>query len=372
MGIKVRKSDVSLSQIVAIGENLAELTRQTGVEYLRLNRGINSVVNIDLSEVIKMIDFNTPHIQTYPLGRGFRELREAINEEYFDGRSSVDNILIVPGAMNGLDLLAQSLDIERLMLPTYYWGCYYKQLHIRGVEYGTYSSLDMLEHSATLLRGSAVLICDPGNPLGQKYEDSRLLALIRKLDNEGVVVLFDSPYRRVFCDRSDTMHSELAALKNVVVVESFSKSLGLSGQRIGFIHTSSSALYDDLERRTMYANNGVNAFAQALVHRLLTTPEGQKAVADFKSATVSDIKLNISYLQENKFLAMEFYGESVPCGIFAIVNRSETDLLKHNIGSVSLDFFTKDSALKSYASGFSRICVSVPHAKLKFFFDRIK
>ena len=48
------------------------------------------------------------------------------------------------------------------------------------------------------LTGCGVLICDPGNPLGQKYDDARLLALLRKLDAAGVTVFFDSPYRRVF------------------------------------------------------------------------------------------------------------------------------------------------------------------------------
>ena len=87
----------------------------TNLEYLRLNRGINSVVNIDLREVIAGIDFNTAQMQTYPPGRGFAALRDAINAEYFGGESSRDNLLIVPGAMNGLDLLAQSVDIERLL-----------------------------------------------------------------------------------------------------------------------------------------------------------------------------------------------------------------------------------------------------------------
>ena len=35
----------------------------------------------------------------------------------------------------------------------------------------------------------------------------------------------------------------------------------------------------------------------------------------------------------------------MPVGIFAIVDRSEKELLEHRIGSVSLDFFTRDAAL---------------------------
>lgn len=360
-----------MSPIVEIGERLSALSAETGVEYLRLNRGINSVVNIDLHEVVAGIDFNSVQMQTYALGRGFTELREAINREYFGSGSSIDNILITPGAMNGLDLLNQSVGIEKLYMPEYYWGCYYKQLHIRGVSHDVYHSLGQLEQMASGLSGCGVLICDPGNPLGQKYDDETLLGVVKTLDSAGVVVYFDSPYRRVFMDGSDAMYHSLMGLRNVVIIESFSKSMGLSGMRIGFIHTSCPELYAELERRTMYTNNGVNTFAQTLVLHLLTAPEGRKAVEDFKRATVRDIGLNMAYLRDKGFLAAEFYHESMPVGIFAVVNRGEQELLSHRIGSVGLDFFTKDESLKAYASGFSRICVSVPHLKLKGFFDRI-
>ena len=82
IGMKIKESGVALSHIVEIGENLAALSARTGAEYLRLNRGINSVVNIDLREVIAGIDFNTAQMQTagisirYPLP-GFRSVTAA-------------------------------------------------------------------------------------------------------------------------------------------------------------------------------------------------------------------------------------------------------------------------------------------------------
>lgn len=367
--MKIRESGVALSRIVAIGEDLAERSVATGVEYLRLNRGVNAVVPIDLSEVISEIDFNTAQMQTYAPGRGFAPLRDAINQEYFGGDSSRDHVLIIPGAMNGLDLLAQSVEMKRLYLPVYYWGCYFKLLQIRGLQRDEYESLDHLEAMIPQLAGCGVLICDPGNPLGQKYDDQRLLTLLRRLNDADVTVFFDSPYRRVFCGDEDRFYREIRPLQNVVIVESFSKSMGLSGQRIGFIHTTDPALYQELEKRTMYTNNGVNAFAQTLVLHLLTTPAGRRAVAEFKKATTRDMRLNIAYLKEHGLLAEAFYHESMPVGIFAIVRRTEAELLAHRIGSVSLDFFTRNPSLAAYAAGFSRICVSVPHARFRTFFE---
>ena len=57
----------------------------------------------------------------------------------------------------------------------------------------------------------------------------------------------------------------------------------------------------------MYNTNGINGFAQELVLRLLTTPEGKKAVTAFKERTTRDIALNIEYLRARGLLAEEFY-----------------------------------------------------------------
>ena len=106
--MKINKSGAALSRIVQIGETLKELSQKSGKVYLPLNRGVNQVVNIDLTEVVKSINFNSPEIQVYPHGAGRPDLRAAINEEFFAGKSSPDNILITAGGMHALDLVAQT------------------------------------------------------------------------------------------------------------------------------------------------------------------------------------------------------------------------------------------------------------------------
>lgn len=368
--MKIKKSGATLSKIVQIGEKLKTLTAQTGKQYLPLNRGVNSVVNIDLTEVVKGIDFNSNDIQVYPPGPGFATLRQAINEEYFLGKSDKDNILITAGGMNALDLIVQAVDIDKLYLPIYYWGCYFHMLNVRKVGNAEYSAQSELYDRIDELKGNAVLICDPGNPLGEKYDDEEQFKLIKTLSDAGVVVFFDSPYRRIFFDGTDDYYARLMELDNVVITESFSKSVGLSGQRLGFIHTTNKELHDELEVRLMYCTNGVNAFAQQLVLSLLTTPEGKKAAADFKVATARDIALNIEYLRNRGLLTEEYYHTSTPKGIFVVVNKTEEELLADYIGSVSLSFFTKSQ--KEHASKFARICVSAPHKKFVEYFDKVK
>lgn len=367
--MKVNKSGATLSKIVQIGEKLKKLTAETGTQYLPLNRGVNSVVNIDLKEVVKSIDFNSTELQVYPPGPGFPALRDAINTEYFCGASDKKNILITAGGMNALDLIVQTLAIDKLFLPIYYWGCYFQMLTVRGVGNAEYSAQSELYDRIDELKGNAVLICDPGNPLGEKHDDQAQFDLIKTLNDAGVTVLFDSPYRRVFMDSTDTYYKRLAELPNVVITESFSKSVGLSGQRLGFIHSTNTELMQELEIRLMYCTNGVNAFAQLLVLALLTTPEGKKAAQDFKTATARDIALNIDYLAARGLLATQYYDTSTPKGIFVVVNKTEAELLDVHIGSVSLAFFTKSQ--KAIAEQFARICVSVPHDKFCAYFDKL-
>ena len=119
----------------------------------------------------------------------------------------------------------------------------------------------------------------------------------------------------------------------------------------------------------MYQTNGMNTFSQILVKELLTTKEGKKAVQEFKQKTVEGINLNINYLRSKGLMAEQFYKNSEPVGIFAIVNKSEAELLANHIGSVRLSYFTKQNL---EADKFARICVSMPSDEFKWFFDQMK
>ena len=364
--MKINKSGARFSAIVGIGERIKKLSAETGEEYLYLNRGVNSVCNIDLNPVIENIDFNDSSLQVYPQNSGMDDLKRAINLEYFGNKSSIENMTITAGSMGGLDLIFQTLDVKKILLPIYFWGAYGHISTIRNRENQYYECFDDLKKDISALKDSAVVICDPNNPLGNKYVDEDIYNLVKELNDQGIIVIFDSPYRRVFFDNDDTMFQELMGLSNVIIIESFSKSVGLSGQRLGFIHSLNQEFNDEFRIRILYVCNGVNAFAQILVHQLLVTDEGKKSVTDFKKRTTVDIRKNIDYLKEKKLLASEFYKDSEPQGIFVIVNKSEEQLFHHRIGSVSLSFFTRTR--KEEASKYARICVSVPHEDFVRFF----
>ncbi|RZT93171.1 aspartate/methionine/tyrosine aminotransferase [Ancylomarina subtilis] len=366
--MQIRKSGAKYSAIVGIGEKIRNKSIETGKEYLLLNRGVNAVCNIDLSSVVEDMDFNSNAMQVYPPAQGRVELREAINQHYFDNKSQLSNISISGGGMSALDLTFQTLEVDQILLPEYYWGSYFQVMTIRGMQAGSYSDFNDLEDRLSQIKNSAVIICDPNNPIGNKIEDSELIRIIRILNENGTTVIIDCPYRRIFCDKEDEFYQELLAFKNVIIVESFSKSLGLSGQRLGFVHSTNSEFNTELSIRLMYATNGINAFSQLLVASLLTSEKGKLASKNFKQVTVDGIRQNIDYLKKKGLLASEFYNESEAIGIFVILNKSEEELLEKRIGSVSLSYFTRYK--KEEAAQYARICVSVAPDKFKQYFDQ--
>ena len=366
--MKIKVSGAQYSKITAIGEKIKQLERESGEKYLYLNQGVNSVVPINLSEVVKSIDFNSKDIQVYAPMKGRMGLKERISHEYFGDKGNLDNILISNGGMSGLDLVFQSIDVDKVYVPAYFWGSYFNILKVRNMEGDFYEDFVDLEANVEQYKNSAVIICDPNNPLGDKFDDHRLMNLIRSLNNTGCTVIVDSPYRKIF-HNNDYFFEQLAPMENAIIVESFSKSLGLSGQRIGFIHTSNAELNKELSIRLMYATNGVNGFAQLIVEKLFSTAEGRTAIQEFKRKTTCAIHENIKYLRKRGLLAEEFYQSSEPEGIFVVVNRSEEQLLEHRIASVSLAFFTRK--YKEKAANYARVCVSVPHEELVSYFDRL-
>ncbi len=367
--MKLRISGAKFSAIVGIGDELKQKSIETGVEYLYLNRGINNVVRIDLSEVIPLLDFNSDAMQFYAPTTGMPGIRRAINDEFFMGQDSVANISITAGGMDALLQIFGILDVPVVYTHEFFWGAYANMFKISGHKHGFYKTIEELEAHPEKFSDSGMIICDPNNPLGDKFDDDRLLKIIEKLGEYNCTVVWDGPYRRLFYDKTDDFYVRLSKFDHVIIAESFSKSVGLSGQRLGFIYTRNEAFNKELAIKLLYSGNGTNTFAQLLVEKLLTTPEGRKATDKFKLDTVKAIGENIKYLQERNLLADGLYDSSEPVGIFVVIKVPYSKLLEHNIGSVPISYFTKNPDYPD--TKYSRICVSVPTAKFIAYFENI-
>lgn len=364
--MKINVSNATFSSIVGIGQKVKAASAKSGEKYLELNRGVNAVVDIDLTEVMKVINPNSKEFQVYAPNLGLESLRKSILKEYFPTKIELANIAITPGGMPALDLVIQILNVETIYFPQFYWSSYSKVATIRKKQFSFYENLKDFDYSK-LNDSTAIFICDPNNPTGVKIDDDFLLDHIKKINETGAIVIFDSPYRKLFYN--DDFFDTISELDNVIITESFSKWIGLSGLRLGFVWSRNKEFNSELNIRLLYEFNAVSAPPQLIVDAVLSTNVGKIARDNFRRETVDSISKNIQFLKENNLLVSEIYGDTVPMGIFAVINKSEDFLFQNKIGAVGLDKFTYHN--KDNWSGCSRICVSVNHEVFKDFISKI-
>jgi aspartate/methionine/tyrosine aminotransferase len=368
--MKVNISNATFSSIVGIGQKVKKASKESGEEYLELNRGVNAVTEIDLSKIFPLINYNSKEFQVYAPNLGIESFRRAIAQEYFPtfyrNDDIINKIAITPGGMPALDLVIQILNVENIYFPNFYWGSYSKMATIRKKRFSFYESLEDLDTSK-LNDSSCVFICDPNNPTGIKLDDDFLYDHIYRISKSGAIVVFDCPYRKLFFD--DRMFNLLSELDNVIITESFSKWVGLSGLRMGFIYCNNKDFNAELNIRLLYEFNAVSSASQIFIEKILTTQEGRLALKNFQEITTENIAKNIDYLKARNLLVQEIYKDKNPLGIFAVINKSEDYLFQHKIGAVGLDKFVYHD--KDIWSSYARICVSVPHEKFKKFLDKI-
>lgn len=369
--MNIHTSGATYSAIVGVAERIRQLSRENDTEYLALNRGVHQVCTIDLQSISGHLDYNSFEMQAYPPNSGFIALKEVVNEEYFGGKASLQNIFITPGGMSALDLILATLEVGqargRIHFREYFWGTYKKIAQIQSKEVATYSDLPSLASDSALTADDVVIICDPNNPIGDKIPDDELLSIIAEFDRKGVVVIMDSPYRFLFdLEMKDDFYRQLLSLENVIISESFSKSIGLAGHRVAFMHCHNENFNTEFNIRLLYQANGVNTISQQLITNLFTREAGRDAIRAFRRTTTEHVQKNVAYLEEHELLYEPFYTRT-PVGIFVIVNKSFEELLAHRIGSVTLQYFMLTKSDLNVA----RICLSVDHDKFRSYFNRM-
>jgi aspartate aminotransferase len=353
--MKVNTANVTYSSIVQIGENINKIEKETGEKYLKLHRGVMDVTTLDIDSLNLNLNLNNGKTQQYSGNDGSPELIETIKEEF--GLNG--HIIVTPGGMAGLDLLINSLGDETVWIPNYHWGSWNKILTTHGKEIKTFDDFNIDEFTP---KSGVVMLCYPSNPTGYCPELDTIKKFLLKLKDSEVTVVLDLPYYYLFNEINDGL-SDLF-FENVVVVSSFSKSIGLSGYRVGYISTKNEALYQTLRIRSLYKYNSISTLPQNIVNELL---KEKNAIAEYKRKTVDSIKKNIMVLEMNGLLFDEYPG--LPTGPFAVVNVSYDELLKNKISSVPLSKFTLNKQLKH--ENCSRISVAVDHKVFWEYFEKM-
>lgn len=193
-----------------------------------------------------------PGIHKYMPNAGYPDVREKI-ASYMKKESGVDfkadNIIMVTGAAAGLSITMDSLlnPGDEVIVIAPFFGEYRGYVsNFGGVIVpvlalpGTFQlDIKAIEEAITP-KTKAIIINSPNNPSGAVYIEESLLALRdvllkaeERLGNT-IYVVSDEPYVKITYD-GVKVPSISKIFNNSIVVNSFSKSLALPGERIGYV-----------------------------------------------------------------------------------------------------------------------------------------
>lgn len=206
----------------------------------------------------------------YMNNAGFEDVRETIAQSLnrrFGTDFSAKNLIITVGAASGLNVILKTVlnpGEEVIVFAPYFleYGAYVKNYDGKLVEISPDTEtfqpdLEELERKITA-NTRAVIVNSPHNPTGVIYSEDTIKALAAILEKKQkeygsvIYLISDEPYRELAYDGAEVPYLT-KYYKNTVVGYSYSKSLSLPGERIGYL-----VIPDDLEdSETVIAAAGI-------------------------------------------------------------------------------------------------------------------
>ena len=216
----------------------------------------------------------------YMNNAGYPEVREKIAKNLEKDSMvelSASNIVMTVGAAGALNVVLKSLlnPLEEVIVFAPYFVEYNAYVGNNGgktvvvkPDPSTFEPcLEDFEKNITPLT-KAVIINNPNNPTGVVYSEATLRSIeeiITKKQKEyhsTIFVLSDQPYAKIVYDNIK-ISNMFSIFKNAIIVDSFSKSLGLAGERIGYIAASSKIENIDLLMKAFTFCNRTLGFVNA-------------------------------------------------------------------------------------------------------------
>lgn len=279
--IKLTEKNSAIREMFEEGNRLSALYGKDNVYDFSL--GNPSVETpIEVKNVIKQIlDNNSSFdIHGYMPNAGYKCVRENIAyslKSKYGINYTFSNVIMTVGAAGGLNCILQALlnpGDEVIANAPYF------------VEYGNYitnwggeivvaktSELDFLLSKENISKvvsekTKAIIINNPNNPTGVVYDVSNIKSVCEMLMGKEkqykhpIYIISDEPYRDLAYDGISVPFIP-NYYKNTIIVYSWSKSLSLPGERIGYIAINPNAQDSELISRAAIISNRIIGFVNA-------------------------------------------------------------------------------------------------------------
>lgn len=206
-----------------------------------------------LREIVNSDELGT---HKYMDNAGFPDVRqkvaEDVNKDIIEPISN-EHVMMTVGAAGGMNVIMRTIldpGQEVIIIAPYFAEYIFYIKNHNGVPVEVSANPNTFEPDLEALEAKitdktrAIIINTPNNPTGVIYSEESLKALaaiVAKKEAEighEIFVISDEPYKAIIYDngKAPNVHN---IFKNSLIVNSYSKSLGLAGERIGYIAMNS-------------------------------------------------------------------------------------------------------------------------------------
>jgi aspartate aminotransferase len=247
-----------------------------------------------------------PGVHAYMPNAGYPETRAAVASKLSRDHGvklAADHVIMTCGAAGALNVILKTLldPGDEVIIPAPYFVEYqsYVDNHggtVRLVKSKEDFSLDLWAvEEAITEKTKAVLINTPNNPTGRVYDEASIRALASLLEDRGkkigraIHLISDEPYDKIVYDGAK-VPSLLKAYRHSLIANSYSKTLSVPGERIGFIAVNPATDSLDLLLGGLVMCNRTLGFvnAPAFIQRVLSR--------------VLDVEVNVAEYQRKRDL----------------------------------------------------------------------
>lgn len=205
---------------------------------------------------LELLDDDPVHAHEYTPSAGDPACRQAIAaniSKRFSTEAKASNVYVTSGASSAIaiSLCAVCNPGDEVITNSPYFPEYLTWANTAGcslvevacLEPSFQMDIDAIEHSITP-KTSAIILNSPNNPTGAVYPESdirRLSELLEKKSKEfgrRIFIISDEPYREIVYGANVTYIPKIYA--DTITCYTWSKSLSLPGERIGYIHVNDS------------------------------------------------------------------------------------------------------------------------------------
>lgn len=203
--------------------------------------------------ISEILHTETPNlIHGYMNNSGYEDVRETIAahlQEKYNVALSTQNIVMTCGAAGGLNIILKTLlnPEDEVIVFAPFFGEYRNYVsnfdgNLVVVPANTETFQPNLEALASMItpRTKAVIINSPNNPTGVIYSSETMTVLGQILEQKqtefgtSIYLISDEPYRELVYDQIQVPYA-IKYYRNTFIGYSYSKSLSLPGERIGYI-----------------------------------------------------------------------------------------------------------------------------------------